>query len=122
MGAYDQPDTLCATVHPASCLKFGRFLPKPDTQLRVSPFFRRDADAAPTDKDFSVRGNHPPRVKEQRLHGFRRKNEEMISYFTDHGQGGKCAIRGWVDCGQRQGDDGRARDERPQVPWPLSAP
>ena len=81
---FPQPST---QLHPK---KIGRFRSKPDTQLRVSPFFRRDADAAPTDKDFSVRRNqlHPPRVKDQRPYGFHRKHGRRISYFTACGQDG----------------------------------
>ena len=47
MGAHDMPDTLYATIYPASVSKIGRFLSKPDTQLRVSPCIH---------KDFAVRG------------------------------------------------------------------
>ena len=66
MWAYDQPDTLYATVHPASISKIGRFLLKPDTQLRVSPCFgsrTRPARPFPNPRIFPVRGNqlHPPR-------------------------------------------------------------
>ena len=51
---------------PSFCQNFGRFLLKPDTQLRVSPCFSSQTQPAcpfPNSRIFPVRGNqlHPPR-------------------------------------------------------------
>ena len=85
MWAYDQPDTLYATVHPASISKIGRFLLKPDTQLRVSPCFgsrTRPARPFPNPRIFPVRGNQlHPRAK-QRSTFPRLSPQERQNYIT----------------------------------------